>query len=191
MLLKITDISNVTDSTAVGNGALIVAGGLSIAKNSNIAGIGHISNTTNSTSSTTGALIVGGGVDVAKDLYVAGNIHCTGTVNSSDNNLYQEFHAFAGGGSAANFSGTITLNYGGQNSTNYAVFTSIYDNLPQGSGGTYNSSQTSGALNAVIISNITKTSFDFMINKATGNNVNLNVVFMVVFSSQLSYPKGS
>lgn len=154
-------------------------------------GSGNLSiySTSNSTASSNGALIVKGGAGVAKDLYVSGNIHCSGTVSSSNSNNYTEFHYVSGGGDAQDFSGTITLNNGGQNSTNYAVFTSIYDNLPQGSGGTYNSSQTSSALHQVIIQTITKTSFQFIINKATGDNVNLTVVFMVIFSSALAYPK--
>jgi enhancing lycopene biosynthesis protein 2 len=154
----ITTITDATDSTAIGNGALIVAGGLSIAKNSNIAGIEHISNNTNSTASTNRALVVSGGVGVAKDLYVSGNIHCTGTVSSADTNLYQEFHSVIVGGASGTITGTITLNVP-QGNTNYAVFSSIYDNLGGtynlgGSGGTYNSGDTSNAMQAVIIEKI-------------------------------------
>lgn len=186
----ITEITNATDSTAVGNGALFVAGGLSVAKNTNVAGIAKITNATASTASTNGALVVAGGVGVAKDLYVSGNIHCSGTVSSADTNLYQEFHSVVVGGNSGTITGTINLNVS-QGNTNYAVFSSIYDNLPGGSGGTYNSGDTSNALQTVIIHDITQTSFQYMIAKSTGNNVNLTVIFQVIFSSELNYNKGS
>ena len=74
------------DSNACTNGALVVNGGVGIAKNLNVCGIVSISNTTQSTSCTTGALVVAGGVGIAKDLFVCGNATITGdaAINGGD-----------------------------------------------------------------------------------------------------------
>lgn len=74
------------DSIACTNGALVVNGGVGIAKNLNVCGIVSISNTTQSTSCTTGALVVAGGVGIAKDLFVCGNATITGdaAINGGD-----------------------------------------------------------------------------------------------------------
>lgn len=74
------------DSNACTNGALVVNGGVGIAKNLNICGIVSINNTTQSTSCTTGALIIAGGVGIAKDLFVCGNATITGdaAINGGD-----------------------------------------------------------------------------------------------------------
>jgi hypothetical protein len=78
-LSRQTLITNTTDSNSSSTGALVVSGGVGIAKNLTVSGnlnvLGQetITNTTDSTSSSTGALIVSGGVGIGKNLTVSGN----------------------------------------------------------------------------------------------------------------------
>lgn len=80
-----TVYTNTTESTALSTGALIVNGGVSVAKSLNIGsqttigGVLRVLNTENSTSSTTGSLIVDGGIGLSKNLYVGGNLDIGGT----------------------------------------------------------------------------------------------------------------
>lgn len=67
-------LSSLTDSSLTSAGALIVSGGVGIAKGTTIGGITRITNTTNSNATDTGALIVSGGTSVNKTLYVGGAI---------------------------------------------------------------------------------------------------------------------
>jgi len=198
------------DSTAGNNGALVCYGGCGISKNLNVSGtttlkntnvngdcdisgnvniggIENITNTTNATSHTTGCLVLGGGCGIAKDLYVHGNIYATGNVSSADTNNYEEFHFYNLRGNGSNGSSTITLN-NNQNTTNYMVFPSIYYGYT-GSSGTYNANSSSSALQNIIIYNITKSSFDWVVNKDTADNVNLYICFHVIFSNALNFPK--
>ena len=71
--------SNSTQSTSTSTGALVVAGGVGIAQNLNIAGTEKITNTTSSTSSSSGALVITGGVGIGENLNVNGNTILTGT----------------------------------------------------------------------------------------------------------------
>jgi hypothetical protein len=89
-------------------------------------------------------------------------------------------------GNQATPSGTIYLDddYG----TNYAVFTSIYYGY-SGSSGTYNATDTSGAVKNIVIEYISNTQFTWTLQKSTGDNVNIYLVFMVVYSNSLDYPK--
>jgi hypothetical protein len=82
----ITTLHNTTESTAKNNGALIVAGGVGIAKRINVGGDGffesnlgvdgitNLNNTTESTSTTNGALVVAGGVGIGKRVNVGSNL---------------------------------------------------------------------------------------------------------------------
>lgn len=81
-------INDVTDSTTTSNGALIVAGGVGIAKNLNVGGITTINDTTEATDSSTGALIVSGGIGIGgttntEKLIVNENTTLTGTLTVS------------------------------------------------------------------------------------------------------------
>jgi enhancing lycopene biosynthesis protein 2 len=75
------------DSTSCTTGALVINGGVGIAKNLNLCGILSINNTTQSTDCTTGALVIAGGVGIAKnlnvceDLTVQGITYLNGNVN--------------------------------------------------------------------------------------------------------------
>jgi hypothetical protein len=79
------NINGDTESSSCTTGALIVDGGVGIAKNLNVCGKLDLNNDTESTSCTTGALIVDGGVGIAKNLNVCGNATIGGdiTVNGS------------------------------------------------------------------------------------------------------------
>jgi len=86
----VVNINGTTESTSCTTGALVVDGGVGIAKNLNICGIVFIDNPTQSTDCTTGALVIGGGVGIAKnlnvceDLTVQGNTYLKGNVTLGD-----------------------------------------------------------------------------------------------------------
>ncbi len=92
----VTTYTNNTQSTSLGNGALVVAGGASIGGNLNLGGIAsfggpsifngqlQIANQTQSTSTSTGAVIVNGGVGIGKNLTVGGNAEVTGKSKFND-----------------------------------------------------------------------------------------------------------
>lgn len=102
--LNALTLNNTTDSTATTNGALIVKGGVGIAKQLRVAGNTTLSgtltvtgattlnNTTDSSSTSTGALIVKGGVGIAQQLRVGGNTTLTGnlTVNSGTVTIHKD-----------------------------------------------------------------------------------------------------
>jgi hypothetical protein len=68
------NINGTEESTSCTTGALVVDGGVGIAKNLNICGRLDLNNDTESTSCTTGALVVDGGVGIAKNLNVCGSV---------------------------------------------------------------------------------------------------------------------
>jgi hypothetical protein len=68
------NINGTEESTSCTTGALVVDGGVGIAKNLNICGRLDLNNTTESDSCTTGALVVDGGVGIAKNLNVCGSV---------------------------------------------------------------------------------------------------------------------
>ena len=75
------------ESTSCTTGALVINGGVGIAKNLNLCGILSINNTTESGNCNTGALVIAGGVGIAKnvnicgDLTVQGRTYLNGNVN--------------------------------------------------------------------------------------------------------------
>ena len=73
--------SNTTESTTTGTGAVVVAGGVGIAKQLIVGGdTSKFTATTTSTSKTTGAVVVTGGVGVGENLNVGGNATITGSL---------------------------------------------------------------------------------------------------------------
>jgi hypothetical protein len=90
-------------------------------------------------------------------------------------------------GSDGTKSGTVSITNG--YNTNYAVFSSIYYGFT-GSSGVYNAADTSSAMNQIVINNITTASFDWVFKHSTGDNLNIYIVFMVVYNdTELTYPK--
>jgi hypothetical protein len=77
----VTSVTNDTDATGSTDGALIVSGGMGVAKKAFIAGVTSVTNTTDATGSTDGALVVSGGVGVAKKAFIAG---VTSVTNATD-----------------------------------------------------------------------------------------------------------
>ncbi len=80
--------TDITESTDINTGALIIDGGVGIEKNINIGGnlgingIIDIENTTESTDINTGALIIDGGVGISKNLNIGGDLNIEGNINS-------------------------------------------------------------------------------------------------------------
>lgn len=183
--------ANTTASTSSATGALVVNGGIGVKGVVYTDGGIVVNSNINATNTTNGALQVKGGISAIEDVQIGGNLVVHGTITGVGySSAPQEFHFAALTGNDANPSGTITLK-GNQNTTNYAVFSAIYDNLPAGSSGTYNNAAVSSALNQIVIYDITKTSFSWILNKATGNNVNINIVFNVIYSGDFDYPKAA
>jgi len=117
------------------------------------------------------------------------NFSSTNYSNNDLNNIFPvvEYHYVTVTGNSSSASGTITLsnNFG---TTNYAVFTSYYYGYT-GSSGTYNATDTSGAIQPTVIDNIGTSSFNWVFKKTTGNNVYIYIVFMVVYNNALNYLK--
>ena len=85
-------VISIDQSTNTTTGALVVSGGVGIAKKLNIGGVTSISNTTDSTSKTTGALVVSGGVGINNDLHVGGDITA---FSASDINLKENINVIS------------------------------------------------------------------------------------------------
>ena len=92
-------------------------------------------------------------------------------------------------GNSATPSATMTLQHNITGTTNYSVFPSIYYGF-SGSSGTYNATGTSGAIQQIVISGITSTQFNWVLSKATSDNVNIFLQFLVVYQmAGTNYPK--
>lgn len=101
------------ESVSCTTGALVINGGVGIAKNLNLCGILSINNTTQSTDCTTGALVIAGGVGIAKNLnvcedltvqgrtYLNGNV-ALGNAITDDIRLYGQLLDNNGNGPLAN-----------------------------------------------------------------------------------------
>jgi hypothetical protein len=76
-------VDSTVESSSSTTGALVVEGGVGIAKQLNVGGNVNVDSTVESSSSTTGALVVEGGVGIAKQLNVGGNVNVDSTVESS------------------------------------------------------------------------------------------------------------
>ena len=106
-------ILSTQESTSCTTGALVINGGVGIAKNLNLCGILSINNTTQSTDCTTGALVIAGGVGIAKNLnvcedltvqgrtYLNGNVALGNTI-SDDIRLYGQLIDNNGNGPLVN-----------------------------------------------------------------------------------------
>jgi hypothetical protein len=79
----VTSVTNATDATGSTDGALVVTGGVGVAKKAFIAGVTSVTNDTDATGSTDGALVVSGGMGVAKKAFIAGVTSVTNDTDAS------------------------------------------------------------------------------------------------------------
>jgi hypothetical protein len=98
--------------------------------------------------------------------------------------MYFFYAHITGGGSSE--SGTFTFT--ALPDTNYAVFSSIYYGYT-GSSGTYNATNSSSAINTMIINSITTSSFSWVFTRSSGDNLAVYAVFQLIRSPSLDYPK--
>lgn len=91
-----------------------------------------------------------------------------------------EFQSVRITGNAGSVSGNIILSKNITATSNYAVFPTIYYGYT-GSGGTYDALGTSGTMNPIVISAITSTQFTYNFTKGTGDNVNMDIQFLIVY----------
>lgn len=164
-----------SDVTVAGNFSATMSGttlkGLTVNETAQVAGDTTLSNAT-----------------VTSDLTVQGNLTVNGLINGqSTNQTSLEIQYFQLTGNATSVSDTINLS-NGNGTTNYAVFPSVYYGYG-GSGGTYNLNDSCATMaNEIIISNRTAGSFNFNVNKSNGDNTNVYLLFLIVYSPQANYP---
>lgn len=100
---SVVNITDTTETNTIGQGSLVIAGGLSVAKTTYIGAEMHViggtyvadlyltgniitSSTTQSTSTTSGSIVTAGGIGVGKNMYLGGNLtmtSSTGTLSTS------------------------------------------------------------------------------------------------------------
>lgn len=127
---------------------------------------------------TNGVLQLYNTLNISGDLYVSGNIYSNGSTTPASSNMEMITYSLTG-----NYPQTMETLPLAQNTTgtiDYAVFTSVYYGY-SGSGGTYNAIE-SASISGVVISDRSESGFTFNLNKSTSDNVNLYLVFMVVYN---------
>lgn len=112
---------NGTDSSSSSSGALVIDGGVGVAKSINVGGELSITSATASTSTTTGALKVTGGLGLGENLVIGGSILFPSNgliaVNTTDENDNGSLFLSSGSTATAPRGGYIQL-YGQQHGTN-------------------------------------------------------------------------
>jgi cytoskeletal protein CcmA (bactofilin family) len=121
---------------------------------------------------------------------VTGDLHVTGEIYGLANNSSNlEVHCYNLKGANSSDSGTLNLQHNTTNTDQYVVFPSVYYGFT-GSSGTYDAKGSSGAIEPIVISNITASSFKWNLEKSTADNVNVYLVFLVVYGvSNSDFPK--
>ncbi len=126
-------------------------------------------------------------VNMIQNCQINGDLTVLGTLTAGTN-TNMEIVYFQLTSNAGTVSQTMTLSQNLETTTNYSVFPSFYYGFG-GSGGTYDIASTSSALNQVIITNRLASSFDFVVTKSTGDNINVYIVFLVIYGVYTSgYP---
>jgi len=127
------------------------------------------------------------GQSTLANVNVSGNLNVTGQITSgTPSNMEIVYYKLQG--QAASVTQTIALQKNTSATTNYSVFPSLYYGF-SGSGGTYDANGTSGALQNIVVTTRTASSFSWTLQKATSNNVNVYVVFLVIYNASSSlYP---
>jgi cytoskeletal protein CcmA (bactofilin family) len=121
---------------------------------------------------------------------VTGDLHVTGEIYGLANNSSNlEVHYYNLKGANSSDSGTLNLQHNTTNTDQYVVFPSVYYGFT-GSSGTYDAKGSSGSIEPIVISNITASSFKWNLEKSTADNVNVYLVFLVVYGvSNCDFPK--
>jgi hypothetical protein len=127
------------------------------------------------------------GLSTLANVNLNGNLTVTGSISSSTPGNMEILY-FQLKGNAGNVVETMTLEHNATATTNYSVFPSLYYNY-SGSSGTYDALSTSSSLNNIVIGARTASSFNWSVNKTTGDNVNVFIVFLVIYNASSSnYP---
>lgn len=146
-----------------------------------------VSGVLDATAGITTTYLTATGLSTLANVNVVGNLTVTGNISSSSpSNMEILYYNLRG--NVGSVQGTITLAHNSSATTNYSVFPSVYYNF-SGSGGTYDKYGTSGALNTIVIGARTDSSFNWTVTKSTSNNVNVYLVFLVIYNASSStYP---
>lgn len=80
----VASITNSTESNNSSSGALVVSGGLGVAKNINVTGTIRTFNSTGSTSTSSGAVVIDGGAGIAENLFVGGDVNLANDPTDND-----------------------------------------------------------------------------------------------------------
>lgn len=125
-----------------------------------------------------------GDVSMNSNCLINGNLTVNGPFVSNQMEIVYEQIT----GNAGSVNQSMPLYKNTTNTTNYSVFPSIYYGF-SGSNGTYDANATSGAIQQIIITNRQVGSFDWNMQKSTGDNVNVFIVFLIVYDVYSSgYP---
>ena len=113
-------VGGTVDSTAVGNGTILINGGASVAKRLNVGGNVQIYSTADSADVSTGALVVSGGVGIGKNLNVLGNTIIAGnltvqgtstTIDTTNTTLKDNIIVLNAGPAGSRDSGVVVTRY--------------------------------------------------------------------------------
>ena len=127
--------------------------------------------------------------DVTADnnMIIAGNLTVQGTLTANTNSN-MEIVYFHVTGNAGSVSQTMELYQNTTGTTNYSVFPSFYYGYG-GSGGTYDIGGSCGSVSEIMITERQSGTFGWYMNKTTGDNINIYVVFLVIYNvSSSDYP---
>ncbi len=134
-----------------------------------------------------GTTLLNGDVSMNNNCEIIGDLTVLGTLTANINSS-MEIVYFKMTGNAGAVTQTMTLLNNLEATTDYSVFPSFYFGFT-GSGGTYDIGATSSAVNQVMITNRLPGSFEWYITKSTGDNINVYVVFLVIYGvSTSAYP---
>ena len=134
-----------------------------------------------------GDAILNGDVSMNSNCEIVGDLTVLGTLSANINST-MEIVYFNMIGNASAVTQTMTLLNNLEATTDYSVFPSFYYGFTR-SGGTYDIGATSTAVNQIMITNRLADSFELYVTKTTGDNINVYVVFLVIYGvSTSAYP---
>jgi len=134
-----------------------------------------------------GTALLNGDVSMNNNCEIAGDLTVLGTLSANINSS-MEIVYFNMTGNAGTVTQTMTLSNNIEATTDYSVFPSFYYGFT-GSGGTYDITATSSSVNQIMITNRQAGSFEWYITKTTGDNINVYIVFLVIYGvSSSAYP---